>query len=906
MRKIKPRRLSRVTALAIATVLVPSACGDDEVRVSDCPLSVDSLVTAGWGSYRNGDLSPAAESFEAAADCEPRNAGAITGVAYVMLRRDSVAGAGALFDRVLRAHADDVDALVGKALVTMREGDHRRAARLFRRVLELAPHHEEASTLLRQVAFVGDAPEIGPPPDRPDSTAYPARTAGDRFEIRTPAGWQQFYIKGVNLGAALPGRHPSQFPDSTTYAAWISDMVEMGANVIRVYTIHPPHFYQALSDHNARHPDRVLWLMHGVWAEVPPKGDFRNSRWESAFFDEMRRVVDLLHGWAVIPPSPGHASGKYTADVSPWTLGYLIGREWEPFSVVAFNRRYFWQTKWHGQYLRLDGGQPMDAWLAKACDEMIRYEMEVFGTQRPIGYTSWPTLDPQVHPTETTVEEELRLRKALGETVLREPLEYDNDAASLDASLVRPTDDFPAGYFAAVHAYPYYPDFIALEPEYQEGRGPEGPSNYFAYLQSLKRALPGVPVVIAEYGVPASIGVAHLEPHGWHHGGHDEPAMARINGRLTREIADAGMAGGVLFAWIDEWFKKNWIVIDFEIPLDRNRLWLNRMDAEQHYGILALEPGRRFSGDTYRERRSEWHDRDPLYIDEDGMALRALADEAYLWLAFEPGTSARVRELLVGFDTNRPEEGDFEWPGRAGPASPVGLEFVLRITRDEARLLVDPASNPIRIDTVRQGLDASRVAARKSPAGAPPGFFTGRLESCYRRPLRTTANRDGRYDSMPVVTNRPRFARNGTEYSAAGYDRGILRRGPPPDGLWETAGDQEAIEVRIPWTLLNVTDPSQRRVLHEEADVADSCAGPGAVEFGTTIVDGFRLVAAVRTDETEWRSLPSSLSASDVATFTWPTWEQPTWESRRRPVFEEMRAVFRDLPAGAQPQELSE
>ena len=67
--------------------------------------------------------------------------------------------------------------------------------------------------------------------------------------------------------------------------------------------------------------------------------------------------------------------------------------------------------------------------------------------------------------------------------------------------------------------------------------------------------------------------------------------MAAIDARLTREIRESGAAGAIIFAWMDEWFKKNWIVIDFERPAERNRLWLNAMDAEQNYGILGQYPG---------------------------------------------------------------------------------------------------------------------------------------------------------------------------------------------------------------------------------------------------------------------------------------------------------------------------
>ena len=144
----------------------------------------------------------------------------------------------------------------------------------------------------------------------------------------------------VNRGAALPGKHPSEFPpDDGTYEGWSRTMADMGANAVRVYTIHPPHFYKALRDWNVAHPDSALWLIHGVWTELPPgphESEYDNPAWNGAFFDEMRRVVDLIHGQAAIAPRAGHASGLYASSVAEWTLGYIIGREWEPYSAHEF------------------------------------------------------------------------------------------------------------------------------------------------------------------------------------------------------------------------------------------------------------------------------------------------------------------------------------------------------------------------------------------------------------------------------------------------------------------------------------------------------------------------------------------------------------------------------------------
>src|SRR5690606_35532045 len=122
-------------------------------------------------------------------------------------------------------------------------GDLERVALHFGRVLELDPGHATAADYLGRVEgqVLGRAPER-PPLVRPDDLRLPARVRGDRFEIRTPAGWRPFWIAGVNLGAALPGRFPSEFPDSATYATWIRRIAGMNANTVRVYTIHPPAF----------------------------------------------------------------------------------------------------------------------------------------------------------------------------------------------------------------------------------------------------------------------------------------------------------------------------------------------------------------------------------------------------------------------------------------------------------------------------------------------------------------------------------------------------------------------------------------------------------------------------------------------------------------------------------------
>src|SRR5207237_1278901 len=127
-----------------------------------------------------------------------------------------------------------------------------------------------------------------------------------------------------------------------------------------------------------------------------------------------------------------------------------------------------------------------------------------------------------------------------------------------------------AGYFAAYHVYPYYPDFIDLDPGYGAARSAEGPSHYFGYLLDLRRHHAGRPVLVAEYGVPSSRGVSHLQTEGMHHGRRDARArrgagpMARVaTPRAQRHGRLAGRGGSVL-----------------PVPRARRRTWRGaRLDA---------------------------------------------------------------------------------------------------------------------------------------------------------------------------------------------------------------------------------------------------------------------------------------------------------------------------------------
>lgn len=839
----------------IAAVLV--------LQVVTCPQRAGAVADSAWRALRANRPAVAAAHFTLADSLCPGVPEIRIGKGFVALRQDRIEEAERLFLTALATDSLNADGWYGLGLARSRRGRTDDAIAALRRTLVLAPGYADAQ---RQLYALGDAGAPLPPARRPQQPRVPARTRGEHFEVRQDGAWRRFFVKGINLGVARPGKFPSEFPtDDSTYATWIGWIAAANANVVRLYTIQPPAFYRALKHWNDTHPDRAVWLVHGVWAEAPPGDDYDDAVWKSEFRQEMRRVVDVVHGHAVIPGRPGHAFGRYTVDVSDHVLAFILGREWEPFSIRHYNEMRPGVTSFRGTFLSASGGTPSDVWMAEQCEYLMRYEWDTFHAQRPIAYTNWPTLDPLHHPTEPTLDEERELRRRLGLPAPLHIREYDNDDQSLDAMVVRTTRANQAGFFAAFHAYPYYPDFIDYDSTYGTARSSSGPSHYLGYLLDLKRHHAGRPVLIAEYGVPSSRGLAHLQPEGMHHGGHDERAQATIDVRLTREIREAGLAGGILFAWIDEWFKHNWVVIDLEIPAERNRLWLNAMDAEQNYGLLGQYAGLERSTPELGGDPAVWHALRPLQ-GNDSLRLRVGSDEAYLYLAIETN-AALLRpdsvRYLVGIDTYRRDRGEFRLPGVPGLG--LGIEFYLQLgDSTDGRLFVTRSYNPY--------------------IGPRPGMGPTGLDPFYDFLCTVESQTDAaQFDSLFVTTNRFRLTRTGSAIPARGVDRGRLRYGRAAESSladWYVDRRANLVEARVAWGLLNVTDPSSRTVLTAIQD-------RGRVRTAPT--DGFRfVVAALRRDSAQVLAyLPAD------ATYTWPTWEEPKWHERLKPAYYAMQDLWK-------------
>ena len=735
------------------------------------------------------------------------------------------------------------------------------------------------------------------------------RTIGDRFEVVTGTRTRQIFFRGVNMGAAPPGRFPGEFaitPDE--YRHWLSVLRDLHANTIRVYALHPPAFYRALREENEAHPDQPIWLFQEVWTELPEGNDFWDPTYTRAFEDEIRRAIDAVHGNAIVPERPGHASGTYDADASPWLAGWILGREWEPYAVRETERRHPDSTRYRGEFFEVDGGTAMETWLARACETAATHESKRYGLARAVSFVNWPTLDPMRHPTETE----------RGGT----EAEHDEDAYSVDPARIRARK--PAGlgsgflgYFANYHVYPYYPDFLNLDPGYGRYRDKHGVCRYAGYLRDLKEHTSGIPLLIGEYGVPTSRAIAHLHPEGLHHGGASETEQGERDVRLLEDIVDAGCAGSLLFSLFDEWFKVNWIVQRVEQPRDRDPMWLNRLDAEENYGLIAFDPVPPVRIDGSLE---DWKDVAPYArADEQDpkvapiRSLRVTSDATRLYLALDVDPRALDGKLQLGisFDVLDSARGDTRLPLPLRARWSRGAEYVLRVTPPVSPNPAGPPWGAVQL-FVDDAMSWSAFARVKSPDGS---FARNRA------PLCPVANDNGEYVHPWVETNRERVTRDGTRYPAQYLDWGTLAGGvddsvpgsatpgdiAPADNAASAAAyaydphaEWAAGEISIPWGLLGVGDPSSLSVLDDR---------PGTPEIEVTRTGGIGFLAwAVRDGKVVQTLGPPgtrnvlkgkelTITTPAATSYSWKGWEMPITVERAKRSAIAIRKAFEGMEA---------
>lgn len=613
-----------------------------------------------------------------------------------------------------------------------------------------------------------------------DGVSYCVKAKGDYFYIYKDGDWQQTFWKGVNIGSGSPGLFPGELSISyDTYYRWFKYISEMNCNCVRVYTAMMPDFYNALHDFNAK-SDNPLYLFQGVWMDeddISALNDVYadNEKILNEFKKDALNLVSIIHGKATLPQRTGYASGTYTSDVSSWFAGWILGMENDPKFILNTNDNNQDKSSYDGTYLYTQGSTPFEAFLARVGDAVIKKETEDYKFQSPLAFANWVTTDPLKHNAEPYPDEDL---------------------LTLNTESIKSRDTFHTNQFASYHVYPYYPDSMSYQTDYTSYYDETGKINtYEAYLKDLKLAHT-VPIVIAEFGVSTARGYAHESLMGYNQGGMEETAAGEAVADMFNSICRQKYAGGIVFAWQDEWFKRTWNNVNFDVA-DRRPFWSNVQTCEQMFGLLTFEPGDKKSVCYVDGNPEEWLESD-IAVKNDQGTLYCKSDEAYVYFCLKADKNFDFEKntLYIPIDTIA-NQGNSKMNGTNTSFSKAA-DFVIQINgKDNSRILCDSYYDVFY-------------------------YLYGEQYKMIKTDAKYTKKNSGIFNKMMICTGyEMTIPTTHQKVPFASFETGKLKFGignPSSDkfnSLSDFYYDSGCLEIRIPWQLLNVSDPSSKQILDD-------------------------------------------------------------------------------------------
>ena len=624
------------------------------------------------------------------------------------------------------------------------------------------------------------------------------KTKENKILLNSGKGYNEFEIKGVNLGSGEPGEWSTDFSiDKETYKRWFKYIKEMGANTIRVYTIQNDTFYNAFYEYNYQNPD-PLYMIHGVWVNDYVQNSHRDA-YDKDFYTTFSRdsitMIDVIHGKKKLSlgrvASAGH--GTYRKDVSEWVIGYILGVEWDDITVAYTDETYKNMTEYtsfKGEYLyTAENASVFETLLCKLGNHLIDYETKRYKTQKLIAFSNWPTTDPFEYP------------EAVKNLYMK--------CAYVDVEHIKTTDKLLTGQFASYHVYPYYPDYlnwtddwsfsgITDKTQFYDG---EELNTYRAYL-SMLTSHHTIPVVISEFGVSTGRGMAHRDLNtNRNQGNMSEKDQGQALIRCYEDIMAAGCAGSCVFSWQDEWFKRTWNTM-YAVNLTRNPYWSDYQTNEQYFGLLSFDPGKEKSICYVDGDISEWAGEKPV-VQSDDMSVSIRYDERFMYfLIYKKNLDFENDKIFIPIDTT-PKSGS-NYCENFGLKFDKAADFVLVVNgKDNSRLMVQERYEVLR-STYSQNLK---------------GFDTYLVDNVPDKNSSKFVN----IDMILEIFNVTQEQRNSNifKFGEPSFETGKLRYGNANpdsadfDSLADFAQSGDYIEVKLPWQLLNFSDPSKMEILDD-------------------------------------------------------------------------------------------
>ncbi len=312
---------------------------------------------------------------------------------------------------------------------------------------------------------------------------------------------------------------------------------------------------------------------------------------------------------------------------------------------------------------------------------------------------------------------------------------------------------------------------------------------------------------------------------------------------------------------------------------DRRPYWSNQQTSEQHFGLLSFET-HKLPLDGKKAKYLETGI-SPLYQSDkkSNQLLQAVymeQDESYIYYRIEFNeqqgllSSENIKTMIL-MDTIE-GQGNQDLPGNIKIRCETGIDFAIDISSK-------PEENRIWVDSYYD-----------------PFYYQYGYQMKYLNEQDALSKNSGVYHPIRLVLCRPlMIPSTGQKVPFSYYETGVLNKGngSPFSDNYDSLADyiisqeENALELRIPWQLLNFKDPGQKEVLGDlwQGDLASSQK-----------ILGIRVAVLAQQGEKVY-TFPTAqqdqINVQDMAVFTWENWDVPQYKERLKQSYYIMKDVFK-------------
>ncbi len=570
-------------------------------------------------------------------------------------------------------------------------------------------------------------------------------------------------INGINISSTKPGTFPGDLKaNKDDYLRWFNDIKELNLNCLRVQGLMNPEFYEALNEFNLNN-NKQLYLLQGISLNelsLRDGEDIQGEKVSNELKKNIETTVDAIHG-NEIPILSSNAKGIYQTNISQYVLGYTIGNELA-YDDIIYSEIINDLPNFKGKYVQTkDNASDTEKYLSYIADYLVEYESKNYKEQRIISFVS--------------VEDDIMKFVRDGYVNKR-----NKEKRFIDIENIQKTEDFKSGIFISYN--------ISISKD-ESLINKNVLNKYFTELNKYH----SVPVVISEYSVPSSRMVGDFIKND-ENGYITEKEQGNMLIEAYNAIKESGCAGGILFEWQDSWYRSSWNTKEF-FTLDRSAYWSNAQVFRQNFGLLSFEPGEEKNISYPDKSINEWKEKN-LIVKNDEMTLSMKEDEKYLYFLVEFNKPINETDrIYIDLDVT-PNSGINKYDEKKLTFE-NNVDFIIDLGKENSKVLVHEYYDTFKFIESRNELkvDPNKINVKKNGEG----FSVVKLHS--------------KAKSYSEVTNKFKEAKS--------YETGklVLGNGNPKSEEFNSVADyyinENYIELRIPWGLLNFKDPSTKSIIND-------------------------------------------------------------------------------------------